>query len=102
MGVGSGVAVGSGVGAGVGIAVAVGSGVRVGVRIDVAVGAAVGIGAAVGVGSGAHAINAASISVMQVTTNAGFRPDLISHLSFLYTNGWFRLSMLSGNRQANF
>ena len=81
VGAGVGVAVGAGVGVGVGVAVAVGSGVRVGVGIDVAVGAAVGAGVAVGVGSGSHAINAASISVMQITINADFRFPLINFTS---------------------
>ena len=66
---------------GVGVAVAVGSGVRVGAGIDVAVGAAVGASVAVGVGSGSHAINAASISVMQITISAVFRFPLINFTS---------------------
>ena len=66
---------------GIGVAVAVGSGVRVGMGIDGAVGAAVGAGAAAGVGSGSHAINAASISVMQITINADFRFPLINFTS---------------------
>ena len=81
VGAGVGVAVGAGVGVGVGVAVAVGSGVRVGVGIDAAVGAAVGAGVAVGVGSGSHAINADSISVMQITINAVFRFPLINFTS---------------------